>query len=469
MLAACANLLYLLSFTSVSLNMKRRTFIKRTSLFSLGGLLFPSSILASCKDDELKIEDLSNLTYSGKVVIIGAGAAGLYAANELKKRKVAFEVLEASDTVGGRLAVKEGFAAYPIDLGAQWLHGNNNLAASIARTNKNVFVEDDTEAVYWFNGKLVNQLPKNTSIFEGENLPDVSFLTYANQQGLGNEYKYVIEQIAGDYGAAANLLSVYYTNVEEENWSSGDKNYKFAQTYFEVINEALYPSIANHVRLKAAVKEIDYSSTAIKITTTSNQVFMADKVIITVPISILKLNEIKFTPELPKQKQDAVAKIGMGFGMKVFLKFNQKFYHDNIYGGSTCAAYVNDIIGKTTSEHVLMAFIMGEQAEKLSALTSNQAIINALLEELDLMYNGKATLNYVDGLVKDWSKEPYIKGAYSYSTVGIGNARSLAAQSINNQLYFAGEAMNLNGHHQTVQGALETGYQQVIQLLKDVN
>jgi len=111
---------------------------------------------------------------------------------------------------------------------------------------------------------------------------------------------------------------------------------------------------------------------------------------------------------------------------------------------------------------------MGEQAEYLSSLGSDGAITAALLAELDLMYNGQATSSFISSHIEDWTKNPFVRGAYSYSTVGMGNARTIAAQPIDKKLYFAGEAMNINGHHQTVHGAVETGYREVSKLLKDI-
>jgi monoamine oxidase len=95
-------------------------------------------------------------------------------------------------------------------------------------------------------------------------------------------------------------------------------------------------------------------------------------------------------------------------------------------------------------------------------------IVNALLKELDAMYNGKATAAFIKAHVQNWTTHPFIKGAYSYSTVGMGNARQIAAKPVDKKLYFAGEAMNTNGHHQTVHGAAETGYQAVVNILKEV-
>ena len=55
--------------------MNRRRFLKQSALFSLGGLLLPSALLSSCKKDAL----FEEIKFDGKVLIIGAGAAGLYA------------------------------------------------------------------------------------------------------------------------------------------------------------------------------------------------------------------------------------------------------------------------------------------------------------------------------------------------------------------------------------------------------
>ena len=91
--------------------------------------------------------------------------------------------------------------------------------------------------------------------------------------------------------------------------------------------------------------------------------------------------------------------------------------------------------------------------------------METLLRELDEIYEGKASTSYLDAIVIDWGAHLFIRGAYSYGTVGIGNARSIAAQPVDDKIFFAGEAMNLNGHHQTVQGAAETGLREVRRIL----
>jgi len=444
--------------------MDRRHFIKQSTLLSIGGLLIPSTFLSTCRKENL-FEDIN---YDGKVIIIGAGAAGLYAAYILKSKGINFQILEASSKYGGRLGKLTGFANFPIDTGAQWLHGKNSILGDLITKSNTTITLDDSETKYWFNNQLVNSLPQNTDIFEGDNLPDISYKDYALQKGLGNEYKYIVENIAGDQGAAASRLSVFGNNQDEENWISGDDDFKFQETFFDLFDKQIASEVKDKILLNTIVSKIDYSQSEIIITASNNSLFNADKVIITVPIPILKSGDIQFIPSLQNEKINAFSKIGMDAGMKVFLKFSTKFFDQNIIGGAICAAYADDSIGKAQSDNILLAFIMGDQAAYLTALANDTAITNALLQELDLMYNGQATTSFIASHVENWTTNPFVKGAYSYSTVGMGDARKIATQSISKKLYFAGEAMNINGHHQTVHGAVETGYREVINILNDI-
>jgi len=444
--------------------MDRRHFLKQSSLLTIGGILLPSTLLTTCRKETL----FEDVTYDGKVIIIGAGAAGLYAAYILKSKGIDFQILEASSTYGGRLGKLTGFANFPIDTGAQWLHGENSILGDLIKSSKTKITRDDSETKFWFNNQLIDALPQNTNIFEGEELPDISYEAYALQNGLGNEYKYIIENIAGDQGAAASHLSVYGNNKDEENWSAGDDDFKFEETFFDLIDKEIGSQVKDQILINTIITKIDYSQSEIKLTDSNNNTFNANKVIITVPISILKSGDIQFIPALPIEKTTAFSKIGMDAGMKVFLKFSNKFFDQNIIGGSVCAAYADDSIGKAQYDNILLAFIMGNQAEYLTSLGSDVAITAALLQELDLMYNGQATASFIASHVENWTTNPFVKGAYSYSTVGMGDARKTASQALSEKLYFAGEAMNTNGHHQTVHGAIETGYREVINMLTDI-
>ncbi len=443
--------------------MNRRTFLYNSSIVTTGGLLVPTLLLSSCE------ESISNepVKFDGKVIVIGAGVAGLYAGNTLQSLGIDFQILEASYSIGGRIGALTGFARFPIDLGAQWLHGDTSIFASTIASSNTLISLDDSDVSYWFQNSLVPSLPKNINIFETSSAPDISYKNFAFQKGLYNEYISIIESIAASQGSSSSRLSVFYTNKEEELWSSGTGDYKFQDTYSNFILSQVHPEVISKVIRETPIVKIDYTQSIIVVTDSNNKQYSADKILITVPISILKNKSIEFIPPLPENKVSAFDKIGMDAGMKVFLRFSKRFYRQNTIGGNICATYIDDSIGKNIEDFVLLAFVMGEQAEKLSSLKSDQEIVKTLLKELDGMYEGQASQYYQDAFVKDWSKEPFIQGAYSYSTVGMGNARSIAAEPIAKKIYFAGEAMNLVGHHQTVQGAVETGIQQVQKMIND--
>jgi len=96
--------------------MKRREFIKN-STWAAFGMTFMSSFFTSCKEGEVL-----EVNFSGKVIIIGAGAAGLMAGYMLHKYGIDFEIIEASSVFGGRVKKIDNFSDFPIDLGAEWVH-----------------------------------------------------------------------------------------------------------------------------------------------------------------------------------------------------------------------------------------------------------------------------------------------------------------------------------------------------------
>jgi monoamine oxidase len=111
---------------------KRRKAIKQLGLGLSAGIAMPAW-LASCKSDEIKPE----IQYDGVVAIIGAGAAGLYAADILHTKGIKVKVFEASDRIGGRVrSLRLADSAqvetdFPIELGAERIIGTDSLWSRI--------------------------------------------------------------------------------------------------------------------------------------------------------------------------------------------------------------------------------------------------------------------------------------------------------------------------------------------------
>src|SRR4051812_28326597 len=77
-----------------------------------------------------------------KVIIIGAGAAGLTAASALHRQGVEVMVLEARDRIGGRIfTMRDIFDGAPVDLGAEFVHGRPPAILDLAKSARWRLVE----------------------------------------------------------------------------------------------------------------------------------------------------------------------------------------------------------------------------------------------------------------------------------------------------------------------------------------
>jgi monoamine oxidase len=66
----------------------------------------------------------------------------------------------------------------------------------------------------------------------------------------------------------------------------------------------------------------------------------------------------------------------------------------------------------------------------------------------------------------DWQNDPFSRGAYSYVHVGALRARQVLAKSIDQTLFFAGEATHFEGQTGTVAGAIATGHRAAEEILQ---
>ncbi len=132
--------------------MTRIEFIKMCGILGISIPLQAS--LISCTK-----EDSSENTFSGKVIIIGAGAGGLSAGYLLQQQGIDFEILEASSIYGGRMRINTNFADFPIPLGAEWLETGSSIFQEIVNDSSlSVNIEtisDDPDRKFvnssWFN------------------------------------------------------------------------------------------------------------------------------------------------------------------------------------------------------------------------------------------------------------------------------------------------------------------------------
>lgn len=461
--------------------MKRRHFVRNVSM-AVPAVLFMPTVLSSCK----KEEGLGSTDWNGKVIIIGAGAAGLYAGHLITQHapNAQLQILEAAPVRGGRIRELTGFADFPIELGAEEIHGNKTDWYQIATSAANTSVVNTDTTDYYVIDNLLNSedaLANDADFMAGNNFieqadtysgADKTVKDHADANNIAQRVRHFVNaQTGNEWGTDYSLLSIKGMGEEGELWSAGDDSYTLANRSYISIMQEKFAGAWNKVTLNTQVKKIDYSSSTIVVTDQNNTTYTCDKLIITVPLAVLKSGDITFVPALPGEKNDAIANIGMGSGMKIILKFNTRFWADDLgslFGNGTVPEFWYTSLGRGNTP-VLTAFVMGNKAATLSA--QGNGAIQTVLAELDAFYgNNVATNNFADGYIMDWGKEPFIKGGYSYPIVGGGiTKRQMLAKKLNNSVFFAGEATHTQGHSATVHGAIETGYRAVQEIIDSVS
>lgn len=401
--------------------MTRKEFIEKSLIMGIGLPFLSSTLLQSCsKDDSIFPNFQTN--FSGKVIIVGAGAAGLAAGYLLKRYGVDFEIIEAAPVYGGRLKKSADFADFPIDLGAEWIHTDPKILADIinnsnANANIEIIVYNPQTIKTWNNGKLKSH----------------------------------------------NYISNFYSEWKFKN-----------STWFDFFEQFIVPEIADKIVLNRPITEINYQGDKVLLSTQNNETYEADKVLITTPITTLQNEQIVFQPALPLAKKDAINKIFMGDGIKIFVEFKEKFYPDILAFGNVLRALSDDekfvydaAFRKDSNKHILGLFAINDKAKAYTQLDSEQEIIAKFMAELDEIFDGKATANYLNHIIQNWSNEPFIQGAYSYSFEG--NQSNIVAtinEPILDKVYFAGEALSIN-NQATVHGACESAYSMIATMMKD--
>lgn len=437
-------------------------------------LLVIVSFFYSCTQKSNEIDT------SKKVIIIGAGTAGLTAANYLKTKGVeSVVVLEAQDKVGGRLKTDRSLGV-AFDEGASWIHGPiGNPITPIAELAgaKTFFADDYNTMIYDKDGTVyTDQTINNTEkalrkmLFNLDGSTNKSFAdaVYDRYPEYKNSrlWKFVLSaylefDIGGDIH---NISSTYFYNDE----AFDGEDLIITNGYDRVAN---YLAKDIDVRLLNKVKEINYTANTVVVTTDQNK-YEADYVLITVPLGVLKRNIIKFSPSLPKKTQQAINKLQMGTVNKFLLTWDKPFWDNNLqYIGYTPEEkgkfnyFLN--VGKFSDKSALMTFSFGEYS-KLTEKMPDSLITKEIMGHLKAIY-GKDIPNPTKMKRTKWNTNQYTYGSYSFATNGsTAEAFDVFEEEIANKLFFAGEH-TIADYRGTVHGAYLSGIREakkIIDLIK---
>ena len=419
----------------ISTHMKE--LIKIKSLVSLLFLILPFSFMACNKDEnpntfgntENELQRNIENGFQGNVIIVGAGASGLAAAKKLEEEGISYQILEATDKLGGRIQKNENFADFPIDLGAEWIHEDKSIL--------------------------------NFLIDQPGNEPNVETILYQPmnvQLAVGN----IISQIPKEE------MVDYYANYIKE--------YKFkSTTWYDFIHENFVQNINQNIIYNARITTIDYTGDQVVLTTENGTEYQADKVILTVSVGVLRSNAITFIPPLPTKKIKAIQDVEFLPGFKLFMQFSDQFYPDVISSETSSGekTYYDAAYGKESQDHVLGLLSTGISAQEYYLLGNSDSIVSSVIQELDGYFNGLASQNYLGSYIyEDWGQHTFTQGTW---TSDFEKSAIKLNDSLDDKVYFAGETYNTHGItpnrgfyiiRGSVQSAILSGYDVVEQILE---
>ena len=364
-----------------------------------------------------------------KIIIVGAGISGLSAASLLKKHGASVLVIEAKDYVGGRIKTDWSLGA-PFEFGAGWIHGpsNNNPIKNLADRNgsKYFLTNNDSLELFDRNGRKI----KEDKIDE-----------------IDAKWNHCLQKIDDElsYNSQFSLHDAIVNECSKE-WS--DQGIKWAATaytefdiggpiekisaslydemkYFEgedIIIASGYQKILSslaaglNIKLNSPVHKIDYRNALIHVDT-EKESFKADYIVCSVPLGVLKTNQIEFKPNLPVKHLSSINKLGFGTVTKLALKFDDHFWNRNTQYFGT----MTDEKGRWpywlnyrtfSDENILLGLSFGHYARKADNMSPKE-IVDDGLDVLTNIWKDKVT-KVNNFIATSWLTDPFSRGAYSY-------------------------------------------------------
>lgn len=378
------------------------------------------------------------------VAIIGAGSAGIAAAKVLREHGVSFKLLEASHRIGGRGYTEEVAPGVMFDLGCHWLH-SASLNPYVAIADRFGFTYQKTPEATparWENGWISakNQAQLDTYLDTSE-----ESIQLAAEQGNDVSMLEVIDYdsrwattfdtyVSLDWSSNADQVSVldwFHNEDTEEDWP-------VKEGYGNLIEQfgADVP-----VELNCLVESVRWHNNKIQLRTPKGEL-TSRHVIITVSTGVLGASDIRFVPELPRWKQEAIHALPLGNHNRICLTFDKNVFGDQ-HPESVYYADGDDdqfmIYVRPFDQNYIVGVTGGRLAWWLEK-AGVQASVDHTKERLGKMFGAEVEKAVVGHTVTAWGSDPWIKGAYAAARPSQFHQRHQLAQSIDNRLHFAGEA-----------------------------
>ena len=419
--------------------------------------------------------------------MVGAGVAGLAAAEALGRAGVRVAALEARARIGGRIWTRRvrGWPL-PIELGAEFVHGESPELLALAHDAGLLVVrlpEAHAESRHHGWKRVVDfwaQFDRATRKMRARG-PDRSVAEFLRScRGMPADERRRVASVVEGYDAA----DVERVSEKALSTAGEPRQHPSDRAQFRVVSG--YDGVVRHLRsrldprrcrvlLSHPVARIAWRRGDVRARVSGGREFRAPRAIVTVPVGVLQApagarGGIAFDPEIPTVAR-ALAGLAMGDVVRIVLRFREPFWREHpplAPGGSTEEPvgfvhrpgedFATGWTAAPAETAMWTAWSGGPTAAALLRLPP-AARLERALASIGRMFEAQPSRLrrlLLSAHFHDWSADPFSRGAYSYAVVGGATAAERLAPPVAGTLFFAGEATNAE-EGGTVSGAIASG------------
>jgi monoamine oxidase len=410
-----------------------------------------------------------------KVIVIGAGAAGLMAAHELAKKDVEVIVLETLDRIGGRIhtVTPPGFTNH-IEGGAEFIHRNLPLTLQLLKKANLPYFPTSGKMYRFENGRMSSNFGGNkawSGFYEklGSLKKECTLQEFLDWHFSEKQYDKLREEVweMAQGLDLADMSKLSAMSIREE-WLSEEKQYRPLSGYASLLELLRNDGSSGKYQLlfNEHVPQIKWEPGSVSITTKKSN-FKADAVIITASLGSYFKKEITFNPEINSVLKH-FENIGFGQVIKIALEFDANFWNEKypdlgfLFTGDGITFWSQ----LSQQRPVLISWIGDGYIEKYEGFGDfelKEIVLSKLspaFKEVDV----NAKLRAFE--IFRYTQSSFSGGGYSWMTTDSQSAISKINRGIANTIWFAGEALYSGGETGTVEAALQSGRSTARKILK---
>lgn len=422
---------------------------------------------------------------SRRILVIGAGMAGLTAARQLAEAGRKVLVLEARDRVGGRILTLRDQGEI-LELGAEFIHGRPaELWDLIGEAGLETYALDGKDFCRK-SGKLkkcdeIGEVFKFLNGLQKWKGVDLAFADYPPLEKLSQEKRDEVIQYVQSFNAADyRHIGVHALAVQQraEKEIASEKVFRVREGYDRVPE-----FVANKVReaggrieLSRTVERIEWERGNVRVYVRDGgelAQYSAAKAIIALPLGVLQHLGVVFDP-VPAPLI-AANQLAMGPVRRFTLLFRERWWatQEKVKLPKLSFLFAQDAMppvwwtAHPWETHTLTGWIGGPRSAAFDQFTREQ-VGDAACKELAKIFGMPLAMlrgQLISCATHDWQADPLSCGAYSYVPAGALDSVLKMATPVEQTLYFAGEHTDTTGHWGTVHAAMRSGIRAAKQVL----